>query len=40
MVLTALPVEGLMGVPDPATVRMVETSQVTEVDLVYDTGIR
>ncbi len=40
ILLTAQPVEGLMGVPEPVTVELTEPGQVVRVDLGYDTGIR
>ena len=38
-IVTGAPVEGLMGVPDPTTVTVVDGG-VAEIQSVYDTGIR
>jgi hypothetical protein len=38
--ITAQPVAGLMGTPQPVTVTLDSPSQVEQVDLAYDTGIR
>ena len=38
--LTAQPVAGLMGVPQPVSVALTSPSEVEHVDLSYDTGIR
>lgn len=40
LLVTAQPVEGLMGVPDPVAVQLTEPGMVVHVDLAYDTGIR
>jgi hypothetical protein len=37
--ITALPVQGLMGVPVPVTVTL-EPTETRRVDFEYDTGIR
>jgi hypothetical protein len=38
--LTAQPVAGLMGVPQPVSVSLTAPGQVEHLDLEYDTGIR
>jgi len=38
--ITAQPVTGLMGTPQPVQVTLSEPSQVKQLDLSYDTGIR
>jgi hypothetical protein len=40
VLLTAQPVTGLMGVPEPVAVELAGPSDVVHVDLQYDTGIR
>jgi hypothetical protein len=40
IVITALPVQGLMGVPAPTSVQLDDPSGVLQLDLTYDTGIR
>lgn len=40
MLISALPVTGLMGVPDPVTVNLTFPGATVRVDLEYDTGIR
>jgi hypothetical protein len=38
--ITAQPVTGLMGTPQPVKVTLARPGQVEQVDLAYDTGIR
>lgn len=40
VVITALPVDGLMGVPQPVTITLPSPGTVEHLDLEYDTGIR
>jgi hypothetical protein len=40
VVITALPVAGLMGTPSPVSLRLIAPSEVHRLDLEYDTGIR
>jgi len=40
VLISALPVAGLTGVPAPVTVTLAAPSEVAGIDLEYDTGIR
>ena len=40
VLISALPVAGLTGVPAPVTVTLAAPSEVERIDLEYDTGIR
>ena len=40
VLITALPVAGLMGTPSPVSLTLIAPSEVHRLDLEYDTGIR
>ena len=40
VLISALPVAGLIGAPAPVTVTLVAPSETERIDLEYDTGIR
>jgi hypothetical protein len=40
VVITALPVAGLMGTPSPVSLTLTAPSEVHRLDFEYDTGIR
>ena len=40
MLITALPVDGLVGTPAPVRVTLASPGEIERVDLEYDTGIR
>ena len=40
VVISAMPVAGLMGTPSPVSLTLIAPSEVHRLDLAYDTGIR
>ena len=40
MLISALPVAGLVGVPSPVSITLTFPSEIERIDLEYDTGIR
>ena len=40
MLISAMPVAGLMGTPAPVNVTVTDPGEVQHLDLEYDTGIR
>ena len=40
VLITALPVAGLMGTPSPVSLTLIAPSEVHRLDFEYDTGIR
>jgi hypothetical protein len=40
VIISALPVAGLMGAPAPVSITLAGPGETEHVDLAYDTGIR